>query len=108
MIRTAQPGIRGVYSRAVVNSRKSHPKLGDKEWDVGKKRASAAAVGTRIAAVELLDVELGRRERAALAGLRIFRTKIAFVGGISAPFAKAVPEAAQRGKPAGQAKAGSL
>ena len=64
----------------------------------GKKRVSAAAVGTGIAAVELLDVELLRRKRGARAGLRAWRMKIAFVGGIAAPFAEAAPEAAERAR----------
>ncbi len=58
-------------------------------------RTSTAAAGPGIAAVELFDVELGRRECSARTGLPAFRTKVAFVGRVSAPFAKAAPEAAQ-------------
>ncbi len=64
----------------------------------GKKRVSAAAVGPGIAAVELLYIEFGRRKRGARAGLRAFRTKIAFVGRIAAPFAKTAPEAAEEAR----------
>src|SRR5713101_2626225 len=54
-------------------------------------RTSTAAVGARITAVKLFDVELGRRKCPARTGLPGFRTKIAFVGRISAPFAEAAP-----------------
>jgi hypothetical protein len=57
--------------------------------------ASTTAIGPRVAAVELFDVELGRRELAARAELRAFRTQVAFVCGISTPFAEAAPEAAE-------------
>jgi len=60
-----------------------------------QEKSSAAAIGTRIAAVELLDVEFGRRKSAARTSLSVFRTKVAFVGRVSTPFAQATPEAAQ-------------
>jgi hypothetical protein len=56
---------------------------------------SAAAVGARIAAIELFNVKLGRAERATGAGLCSFRTKIAFVRRVSTPFAEAAPKVAQ-------------
>src|SRR5260370_29665543 len=55
--------------------------------------ASTAAIGPGIAAVELLDVEFGRREGAARAGLRAFRTQVAFVCGIAGPFTQPTPNA---------------
>src|ERR1700730_1944789 len=64
----------------------------------GKRRVSAAAVRTRIAAVELLDVEFLRRKRGARVGLRARRAKIAFVGGVTAPFAEPAPKAAERAR----------
>src|SRR5258708_11846108 len=62
---------------------------------LGKKGVTAAAVGLGIAAVELFHIELSRRKRGARTGLRAFRTEVAFVGRIAAPFAKAAPQAAQ-------------
>src|SRR5882762_850598 len=56
--------------------------------------ASATAIGLGIAAVELFDVELSRCEGAARTGVSGGRTKIPFVGCITAPFAEAAPEAA--------------
>src|SRR6266704_1879182 len=75
-----------VYSRAAVESRSQ-----SETWQV-----SAAPAGAEITPVELFDVELSWRECAARTGLRAFRTKVAFVGRIPAPFAKAAPEAAEK------------
>lgn len=55
---------------------------------------SATTVGTGIAAVELLDVKLGRRECGARSRVTS-RTKIGFVGSVAGPFAQAAPEAAK-------------
>src|SRR5882762_3129946 len=63
-----------------------------------QERVSAAAIGTGIASLELLEIELLRRKSRARAGLRARRAKIPLVGGIPAPFAEATPEAAQRAR----------
>src|SRR5260370_22634197 len=55
--------------------------------------ASTAAIGPGIAAVELIDVKFRRREGAARAGLRAFRTQVAFVCCIAGPFTQPTPNA---------------
>src|SRR5215472_4268314 len=59
-------------------------------------RISAAAVGARIAAIELLDVKLRLAQSAAGPTTRTLRPQVAFVSGVPAPFAEAAPETAKK------------
>jgi hypothetical protein len=67
------------------------PRLGSNKFHFDATLATA--IGTGIAAVELLDIKLGRRECPARTGLPALVTKISFVGGVATPFAKTTPEA---------------
>jgi hypothetical protein len=84
------------YLRWCDKTRLKSSRIVWREDGSGKKRVSAAAVGTGIAAVELLDVELLRQKSGARDGLCAWRLKISLIGGIAAPFAEAAPEAAER------------
>src|SRR5580698_5061324 len=57
---------------------------------------SAAAVGPRIAAIDLLDVKLFGGQRAALRVLPAFCAELALVGSVAAPLPQAAPEPAKR------------
>src|ERR1700693_6110513 len=59
---------------------------------MGKRKFSTAAVGARVAAVHLFDVELRGGQEVDFFGLRSVRLHVAFVGAVAAPFTNSQPK----------------